>query len=777
MTYMLILVRSYIHKGRGQLISMLMIIIAAVVLMNIGAGVLLDFGAALDEKIDSLNSPHVAMLIGKEGYSPAYEDFLKSDLHVSKTSAEDVLCLPNCSFAFGSGKLSHSVLIQNADIDREMAPMSVVGESEELNSNSIYAPYILHTAGGYETGDTFVLEYKHTEYSFRIAGFVEDIMFGSINVGVAGFYMPDPLYKRFMAESLAVPAVLLSCRLTDQKYSNEIYDGLSAEYNEDSNFYWCLPVDLVKDIRSISINIASAVMVVFAIIITAVALIVIRFRISDSIQDDIMDFGSLKAAGYTSFQIKASILLQFLGITFTGGVLGTAISFLLTPVISNMYSSQTGLSWNQDFSFPNGAACVTLILLAVVLDVLVSSRKVKNLSPIAAIRGDMMTRSLKKNYFPLDRVKGSLEFLLGAKYMAQNLRQNIMVAIIIAAVTYTSAFGLVFYYNMAVDSDNFIGTIAGEMCSVGVQPRSNLNALKLRDEISGMPEVRKAIIFDDVMLLIEGEEYYACVTGDFDELEGQMLTSGSYPKSQDEVAIGATLSKKFGKSIGDTIRIKKGEKSAEYEICGFIQSGNYMGKILALNDDGVRRMISDYDPSFIYVYLHDGESSADFVGALERRYGSAIETPINLDELIKGQTGTYIAMTLLLAIFVLLITGLIVTLVLYFIIKTTIIRRRRWLGIQKALGFTTFQLIQQIALGFLPVACAGAAIGTIAGYLFINPMLSAMFRGVGIMRFEMVMAYLWLALLCVGIVIFSYTVVIAVSYRIRGISPYALVTE
>jgi len=41
----------------------------------------------------------------------------------------------------------------------------------------------------------------------------------------------------------------------------------------------------------------------------------------------------------------------------------------------------------------------------------------------------------------------------------------------------------------------------------------------------------------------------------------------------------------------------------------------------------------------------------------------------------------------------------VVMLMLYLIVKTMIIRRRRELGIQKALGFTTLQLMNQIVWG------------------------------------------------------------------------------
>jgi putative ABC transport system permease protein len=312
---------------------------------------------------------------------------------------------------------------------------------------------------------------------------------------------------------------------------------------------------------------------------------------------------------------------------------------------------------------------------------------------------------------------------------------------------------------------------------VAVFPLENISADKLREEIENMEGVKKAIFFDSYTALIEGEEFAADITRDFAELEGQMLYEGNYPKTPAEAAIGGAGAAALGISIGDTITIARGDKEAAYEISGFIHSGNYVGKQLSLTEEGASRLKPDFTPSTMYVYLEEGQAADVFIEALKSRYGSAITEPINMDELIEGQTSTYVAMTALLAVFVLLITGVIVFLILYFVIKTMISRRRRRFGVQKALGYTTYQIMQQIALSFLPVAFFGALIGVICGSFGVNPLISALFRSFGIMRFDMVISYSWLAALCMGMVLLSYAIAMAISYRIRAISAYILVTE
>jgi putative ABC transport system permease protein len=772
---MFMLVRSYLHKSRGQMVSMFLIVFVAALLMNIGALILYDFGLFVDKKIEQLNAPHVAMIIEKSAYRPAHEKYLKSDLTVVQTSAEDILYFPGCSFAFGDGKENQNVVFQNAGTSRILAPLSIVIREENLAKNSVYAPYILYSGGGYELGDEFTLEYLNQKYIFRISGFVEDIMLGSVNTGVIGFYLPEPHYKRVATEIPAAPAVLLSAQLSDLRFCEEVSDGFNAFFSKDESILWSLPVILVKYARMVSANLVSMIIAAFALIIIAVVLIVIRFRISDSIRDDIKDIGALKALGYTSRQVKASILLQFFGITLGASVLGIALSYPLVPLISTMLAAQTGLPWDQGFAPKTSAVCLLIILLMVIFDVLNSSRSVKNLEPIIAIRGDIKARSYKKNYFRLDKAKVNLQLTLAAKLIRQRLSQNIMIAFIIAAVTFASAFGLVLFYNMAVNTDAFVTTIAGEICSLGVGAVSSSNALRLQEEIGNMQAVRKATIFDDTMMFVSDESCVVSITEDFDDLEGQMLYKGAYPKSPDEVAIGGYICKKYNKDIGDIISIRNGDNQTEYIVCGFIQSANNMGRTLALTTEGAKRVMPDYIPSFIYIYLHEGEDAAAFIRYLENRYGSIIDTPINLDELAKGVMGSYITIILIVAIIILMITAFIVSLILYFVIKTMINQRKRDFGVQKACGFTTFQLVQQISLSFLPVCAIGSIIGVIAGYLGINPMVSAMFKSLGIMKFDMVIAHLWLFLLCLGIVLLSYVVAVVISSRTRKISAFALV--
>ena len=78
------------------------------------------------------------------------------------------------------------------------------------------------------------------------------------------------------------------------------------------------------------------ILVAFSAVIVLVSLIVIKFRVTNSIDDGMVNIGVLKAVGYTSRQILASITLQFMLITLSAGIVGVAVSYAVIPVFGGV---------------------------------------------------------------------------------------------------------------------------------------------------------------------------------------------------------------------------------------------------------------------------------------------------------------------------------------------------------------------------------------------------------------------------------------------------------
>ena len=63
----------------------------------------------------------------------------------------------------------------------------------------------------------------------------------------------------------------------------------------------------------------------------------------------------------------------------------------------------------------------------------------------------------------------------------------------------------------------------------------------------------------------------------------------------------------------------------------------------------------------------------------------------------------------------------------------SVIRKKHELGIQKALGFTTLQLRNQISLGLLPSVIIGVLLGSLLGATQTNSLMTMVQSAMGIM--------------------------------------------
>lgn len=120
----------------------------------------------------------------------------------------------------------------------------------------------------------------------------------------------------------------------------------------------------------------------------------------------------------------------------------------------------------------------------------------------------------------------------------------------------------------------------------------------------------------------------------------------------------------------------------------------------------------------------------------------------------------------------------VVILVLYLIIKTTITRKKRESGIQKALGFTTLQLMNQIALNLTTPIIFGVTLGAAFGHFGFNYIFVTLFGGmVGIVQVDLPTPLSWVAMASAALILLAYFVSLLLAWGIRKISAYVLVSE
>jgi putative ABC transport system permease protein len=158
-------------------------------------------------------------------------------------------------------------------------------------------------------------------------------------------------------------------------------------------------------------------------------------------------------------------------------------------------------------------------------------------------------------------------------------------------------------------------------------------------------------------------------------------------------------------------------------------------------------------------------------------HGGLIDNVLNTSEQVSAQLGSMGDVFRAVAVGIVSVTVLVVILTLYMVIKTAILRQRRELGIQKAVGFTTLQLMNQIALNMTPVILIGVILGAVGGYFGFNPMMIALMTGMGVVQVDLPIPMTQMVAVCIALIVLAYVVSMLIAVRIRKISAYALVSE
>ncbi|WP_136608685.1 ABC transporter permease [Paenibacillus dokdonensis] len=771
-----------IKKGKSAAFSLFILIFAAALLLNVGITVISKMSTFYDDKVEELHDPHLSLMMKNANYKEAYGDFFKNNSGVKQIEMESMILLDAARFRYGDSQMDSGAAIFNADAKRGFSPLKLIQKLDPMHQDDIYVSFSFKTSGGYKLGDALTITYQDKAYSYRIAGFFESTMLGTPSMGIMKFILPDAAYRQ-LSDTVGVAAggTYLSATLNDSRQSTTVMNDYNKKFPDPSMnaidpTFWETDIETMKSIGTMTINIISMILVAFAAVIVLVALIVIKFRVTNSIDDGIVNIGVLKAVGYTSRQILASIVLQFMLITLSAGIVGVAVSYAVIPVFGGIVSTLSGLLWTRSFDIVSIILSILIVAVLVLAVTLLSGIRIQKLHPVAALRGGIMTHSFKKNPFPLEKARGGLQFVLACKTMMMNSKQNIMIAFIIAAITFASVFSVVLYYNVAADKKAFFHLVGAETSNVMIQAKTATDSEKLFPAIEHMDGVAKTAILDFIPTRIDGQAIYMNISDDYSKLENQPVYVGRFPKYDNEIAVSWTVSKLLDKGIGDTVKVEINNVSHPFLITGLSQSISNMGQAAYLTLSGIQQIVPDYTSSVINVYLKDVDT-ARFIEEIKAKYGNTQANIINVDETINGQSSIYISAVFAVMVMVLAITVLVVMMILYLVIKTMILKRKREFGILKATGYTTLQLMSQIAMSFIPIVIIGVLIGGVLGCLYTNSMLTLLLSGAGIHNVQFIVKIPLIVMLCIGLVVLAYLVSMLVARRIKRISAYGLITE
>lgn len=783
------MVKSSIKKNRSSSITLALLIVIATIFLNIGLNVVTGLSSFIDEKNDSLNGADFVMVAKSFCKDQAIQILQEMEGYEDLESESAILYEPASiqNKEVEQKPQNMGLLFLNMNTEREYSRLNLLEEGEEKKENSIILPYSLKTGSGYEVGDEVEVKLNGAMYTFEIYAFAEDVIFATpMNISIYKCFLTESAFQKLYQEAGEMnQQIYINVRL-EEGYSGDDYDqeftNVCSTYEaKDLIGGIALNYETMKVATTATVAILMAILVIFAVLIIIISMVVIRFSIVNYIEEDIKNLGSMEAIGFTSRMIQSGLIAQFLFVTMVGFVLGTVISLLSTKVISNFVGTSLGLNWNQ------GLTVSTMLMTFAILIVLILgvtykvSRRLNHVTPIMALRNGIENYHFDKNYLPFETTPGNLHWLLGMKGLLHSRKQNISIGVIGTLMAFCMIFVLGLYHSFVVSRTPLLNIIGIERPQISVMDYGE-DYLEFFDELAKTQGVRKTLRYQDRNISIRNKDYETStvmrICSDFSFTETNILAEGRYPEYENEIALSYVTSKALHAKLGDVVSVISGNSTYEFVVVGLVQHITYLGSSASITEAGMLRCEPSFQLNQLYLYLNDDVQTDDVISEIEDEIYARGGTVRNMEESIETMLATFYQGITLLCIVVCIITGIVTALILYYLVKVKITKERVNLGIQKAIGFTSGQLMLHTVLSFVPVIGLSAILGTVLALLLVDPLCALVLNSMASIhncKIDMNPAMVLGAILFLLIIATITTAL--VSWRIRKLEVRDLVME
>ena len=772
----LLLVRSNVRRAKGQTAAIIVLIFLSAVMLNLWLMLSMDYKQNFERCHERLNEGHVTLAV--DGNGSEMKDFLKrtvqEDERTESFGIDSAMHMVGL-FEFNGGEVNSEFIF----LEKETAVSRTAGRAEIVEdskyTSGIYMP-ILYKSEEIAVGKTIEVSIGSRKMPYTVCGFFNSVMAGSHNCTMCGLILTEDKYEELRETGCAPEAFLCSVRLKDKSESEDyeamLKNTVSSSYPDvrmASNSY-----ALVSSSRYISQMICSGILSAMAFFILLIALVVIASNIMNYIQENMKNLGALKAIGYTGHQLMSSLLLQFSGLSVLAALAGTGVSYVCFPALNEMMMAQTGIPYQVCFLPVPFLLTLAILAGAVSFAVWAASRRIKKVEPITALRQGVRTHNFKRNHIPLEHTRAPLDAALALKTTFSGIKHNVTVGITMLVLSLVVVFSGLMVENMILDTMPFLNLIVGETADSCI----NVNISAEDAFLTKMKEdgrVEKTYLYHTTEVRhVGGIALMATLADDFAQVNNQKVVfEGRFPKYDNEIAIAAKYALEKNLKVGQEITITAGGKQADYIISGFIQITNNLGKDCLLTRTGYERL-GDLTNKSYYLNLKDGTDIEAFHSEIKEWFGNDINAVINIEATVEGGTSVYVMLMKAIVAAILVLGLLIIAFVLYLLVRTMLGNKKRDYGIMKALGYTTGQLILQMALSFMPAVIISSIIGITVSSFIINPLTAVFLRNIGIVKCTFTVPVWFNILAGAGLIAAALVLSCLLSLKIRKVQPKEL---
>lgn len=761
--------KYFCKKNLKDIISFSIILFIATILFSSAIIINFNIGKDYDDEFDKLNTANCFFTISSVEYNDQLLEDIKSITSVTNVEVQKGILLTVPVSMDGSIQEQNQIFYNINDLSN-MNNRTIIKETNDNIINQIYLSNYTFIHSGLDIKDEYKFDVDDTPYIFNIKGVVNEMQYGNYTSSVIGEYLGADAYNYLLTNNQDKEIITISIKSKDT----------SASYNSISKYLSSKNIHILnknykeqsKNQRLAISNILVLILMVFAISILIISLFVSKFKIEQTIEEELPNMGALEALGYTSKEIIVSCIFPYImsGLLFT--ILGIVTSYLILPILSKIIEMQSGFIWKVKIDLLLNILVLLINIILIIIFTLIASLKLRKLNPINAIRG-ITEKGNNKNHFEIEKTKGNINFILMLKNFMNSKKQNILLGIVLFFITLVSSFIGILFYNVNMNPINFINTLVEEHPSVVISSNKDL-----KEELKSQNNVKDILYYDEnTTLTYEDNSYKTFVAENFETLSNDLCYKGNNPTNSNEVAIGSKIHETYNINIGDNITLSKNGMKNNYKVVGFVQSVNYSGEVIEMTLDGYKKMDNSYLPKAMYIYLENEDNAEEFINQIKNKYNDDIISTMNYAKSMESATTMYVSLISIICIIIIVITLLLIYLILYIVISSIIMKRKQELGIFKAIGYGNKQLVKQLVGGFLPSTILGTMLGLIVSKIFMSNIYNNIFASVGAYKVSFEYPFIIFISLVFLLIFATITIATLLAKKIKNISVYSLIKD
>ena len=759
------------RRNKGSVLGFGAIILIAACMLGSALTLLCTVGPRYTALADELHTADVDIVVPRTAATADVRDVIDRTTGVAAVEPHDVLLMDAQIHDFRGTDFAIRTMITDADAPRTLNQTRVLATA--AGSGDLTIAQYTAQFGQFAPGERIELRIGGHDESFRIAGVVEEMEFGNAGSQILAFSAPAARFARleraYPQARMTEYAVSVSAGADPRAVRSRLERALAQAGTPVA-----IDASSVRATRMMVSRLIILILVVFAVLVTVVILALCTFHIRNIVETDRTDMGVLKALGYTGQMISHAMMAPYLLVCVGATVIGLALSTLATPAIGSLIALQAGFTFHAQADARAWLITIAALAGVTLLFAWIGVRSLRALQPIEAIRG-ISARSQRHTVRPLNRMPGNVRTAISLQQAAASPSRNLLVGCMAFLMTLIVSFAAVLTYNATVTPGNLYNTLSTETPQVVATP-SQRETTEAMQRIRAIPGVQNVIAYTTARVGIDGTQMPAFVSDDFDATRNDIRYEGNHPATAHEIAMGSALADAH--PIGSKVTVSHGGTALSYTVVGYIQSVNDGGTVCELTNAGYTRLDPDFahSPHTLYVYC-DGADTARVIRAIESTCADLVTHTTDMEHMRETSQQMYgsimSAVSLAMLILAIGLTGL----VLMMVVRSTIVRERRRFGILKALGYTSGQLMRQIAAALMPATAAGAVLGALVAGMAARPVTDALFATVGVMRSQFDHPALLPIAAALALTAVQGALALGFTTPIRTISPYQLITE